>query len=454
MYTEKVEDGIRILRNNGIEPRLWETPHYAGSPLAYRTFSHYFSYAIENRDPVEWMPYPAGPDRYGQMLIPENIGYINPAKGKTVGDQLRRANTLRIVRDSWAVGFYHPASIPLSQLKSLVRGLQRQGYTFADLRSLPMKIHYGYRPNLLSRFNTWRLVDLRLALDDVNYRLESQYAWWPTVRGVPWLSVLLVGSTMLFFVRLRKQWRPATEAPRSVVASAGTLKSDSSSRLATRRVLGLLASLVLVGGLSLFGLEYTSSGGEPDRDSLRGWSSLNWTVAYDGYGKVKVKNGSASLKPLAPQRPVESHAALATSGGTDWHDYTFRVRMNLKQQLRQNSKPRSWEAGWIFFRYQGEDRSYYLVHKVNGLELGKLVPPEGEGQIFLVTKPQPSAVPGRWYDYRIECRGANIKVYVNDKLQINYTDPDPISPGGVGLYTEDAHVLYRQPTVTKIPSGG
>ena len=74
MYARKVEDGIRIMRDMGIEPHLWETPHYAASPLAYRVFSHYFSHAIENRRTDPWLPYPTGPDEYGQTLIPETIG--------------------------------------------------------------------------------------------------------------------------------------------------------------------------------------------------------------------------------------------------------------------------------------------------------------------------------------------------------------------------------------------
>jgi hypothetical protein len=123
--------------------------------------------------------------------------------------------------------------------------------------------------------------------------------------------------------------------------------------------------------------------------------------------------------------------------------------MNLKQQLRENSPPNQWEAGWLLFRYVGEARSYYLIHKPNGLELGKLVPPKGEGQVFLATKSNPRAVPGKWHDYRIEVRGANIRVFVNDKLEIDYTDPNPILRGGVGLYTEDAEVRFRQPTVTR-----
>jgi hypothetical protein len=157
MYARKIEDGIRIMRNNGIEPRLWETPHYAASPLAYRVFSDYFSHAIENRNPVPWLPYPAGPDQYGQMVIPETIGFIEPEESnKSVDLQLQRADTLRIVRDGWAVGFFHPASIELSNLERLVEGLQRQGYTFADVRALQTEVRYDYQPNARARLNTWR----------------------------------------------------------------------------------------------------------------------------------------------------------------------------------------------------------------------------------------------------------------------------------------------------------
>ncbi len=459
MYAQKVEDGIRILRNQGIEPRLWETPHYAASPLAYRVFSHYFSHTIENRNPVPWLPYPAGPDQYGQMVIPENIGYIHPAEDgdQSVELQLQRADTLRIVRDSWAVGFYHPASVELSKLKKLVNGLQQQGYTFADIRALPTEVRYDYRPGALARFNTWRMVDLELSLDDLDYRLETQYDWWPIVRVVPWLSILLVSSIIIFMIRLRKQWRPDTATARSIVGSFGTLGSGRALHLTRWGTMMLIGVMVLFSGILLFGGSRILTGEEwPEEwsgsDRLRGWSSLDWTVAYDGYGGVGVEDGSASLRPATSERPLESHAALALAGSPNWRNYTFETRMNLQQQLRQNSSPNEWEAGWLLFRYLGEARSYYLIHKTNGIELGKLVPPEGEGQIFLVTKPRPRAVPGRWYDYRIEVRGANIKVYIDDKLQIDYTDPDPILRGGVGLYTEDAHVHYRQPSVTKIPS--
>ncbi len=234
-------------------------------------------------------------------------------------------------------------------------------------------------------------------------------------------------------------------------------QQDAAPWYARHTMLQLVVTTV-IGGLALSSVVWVFArenstfdifGGDP----LRGWSSLDWTVKYDGYGEVGVENGSASLKPRAVQEPSETSAALTIAGSSDWHDYSFRVQMKLQQQLRQNSPPNEWEAGWLFFRYQGEDRSYYLAHKTNGLELGKLVPPEGTGQAFLATIPSPPAEPGRWHDYRIDVQGPKIQIYVDEQLQITYTDPEPILSGGVGLYTEDAHVYFRDPEVTELSSG-
>jgi hypothetical protein len=455
LYASKIEDGIRILRNNGIEPRMWETTHYAGSPLAYRVFSHYFSHAIENRNEESWLPYPSGPDEYGQVLIPENLGHIDPEASRrreSVEAQLERARLLGIVRDSWAVGFYHPAVVPAEELGPLVSGLQRQGYTFADLRALPTEVRSDYRPDRLAKFITWWKVDLSVGVAQIDARLTSQLGWWPTVRDFPWLSALVAGAVLVFVVRLPAQWRQQVRgSPVSLVEQPGR---GFSKRRVIRSTLGLAAVAIVAGGLWVAVDSLVFNQGElpydPGKDRLRGWSSLDWTVVYDGYGEVGVEGRSASLEPAAPQKPVETHAALALAGDPKWRDYDFTIRMNLEKQLRQNSPPNDWEAGWLMFRYQGEGRSYYLAHKPNGLELGKLVPPAGTGQVFLATAPEVPADPGRWHDYRIELRGANIKVYVDDELQIDYTDPDPILSGRVGLYTEDAKVLYRRPEVSEM----
>ncbi len=224
VYAHKVEDGIRMLRNLGIEPRLWETPHYAASPLAYRVFSSYFSHAIENRDPVSWLPYPAGPDVYGQILIPETLGYIDVAHGLTVEAQLRRARLMRIVRDGYAVGFYHPEGASLPELKALVTGLRELGYSFADLRSLPTQVHFPYRASPWIRLRSWLTVDPGVWIHQLDSWLEGQLDSWPKVwsaaRGVPWWVTASVILVLILLVRLPNQWRLDGTSERSLVEPA------------------------------------------------------------------------------------------------------------------------------------------------------------------------------------------------------------------------------------------
>lgn len=438
-YAFKVQDGIRLLRDLGLEPRIWETPHYAGSSLAYDVFGRYFSHAFEDREPASWLPYPAGPDEHGQTILPETLGYINPADGQTVAQQLERARLLRIVRDGWAAGFYHPASVPLPELKALVSGLRREGYTFADLRALRTEVRSEYQPSLRMRLATWLSIDLGLNQE----QLERRLTWWPLVRGLPWGTILLLTAIGVFLVRLREQWRPAAVEARSLVEPA-LANRRRAFRLRPALGLALAAVLVLSSGAWAFGRGGPGSAGSR---AIKGWSSLAWTVEYDGYGTVEVEGDALSLSPLPARRPDETRAALVLGGDPGWRDYSFGFRMSTQQQLREGSPPNPWEAGWVFFRYQGEDRSYYLSHKPNGLELGKLVPPAGTGQIFLATAPSPAAELGRWYDYRIDVRGPTISVYVDGQLALSYTDPDPILSGRVGLYTEDAHVHFGAPGV-------
>jgi hypothetical protein len=214
-YSFKVEDGIRSLRDEGLEPLLWETPHYAASPLAYQVFGDYFSHAIENRDPATWLPYVAGPDPAGQTLIPENLGYINESEGWTVDDQLARADALRIVRDATAVGFYHPASIPVPDLERLVDGLSGQGYRFADVRSLPLRVDFAYRPDAIAVAAAWARTEPGLTVLELEHALLKALPAIADV-GSPVTFSALGGLAIGFFlIRLRAQWRPNERAHRT-----------------------------------------------------------------------------------------------------------------------------------------------------------------------------------------------------------------------------------------------
>ncbi len=448
-YTQSVEIGLHILRDLGLEPRLWETPKYTASPLAYEVFAKYFSYSLENQAGGVWSPYLLGPDQYGMSRIPVVTGSIKPSRGETVAVQLQRAAALKIVRDSWMVAYYNPASTPLAELQTLINGLQQQGYIISDLRALSLQTHATYQPNALANFRGVVGIGLPLRLAALNSWLVHHIPSWTLLRQIPWQPVVFVFLTGLFLIRLREQWQP----PRVIATSSVEQPLHAGTKKATRRITIAGTVILVLGVTTVSTILYTRNSSASPTDSadrLHGWSDLNWTVKYDGYGQVGYSGDIATLSPQVVTDNAKTSAALALAGDPEWQNYSFSVRMQLVRQLRQNAPPNVWETGWLFFRYQADDRSYYLAHKTNGLELGKLVPAANGSQVFLATTATPVVEIGYWHDYRIEIVNATIRVYVDGVLQIEYTDPDPIPSGRVGLYTEDAQVMFQNPSVTPI----
>jgi hypothetical protein len=289
-YALKLEDGIRTLRDQGLEPMLWETPHYAASPLGYSVFGSYFSHAIENRDPVTWLPFAAGPDPSGQTLIPENIGYINRSEGRTVEAQLDRARLLLIVRDALAVGFYHPASIPVADLEQLVDGLAAMGYRFADVRSFPLSVDFAYEPPIAQRMATAVRDEPSLTMLEVQHvggRALPTLGDWAVS---PWLwSFVGIG---FFLVRLRAQWRPGNASQPSRIESRRSLAwIRAGARLSFVGVVSFaavgLARVTILAPVAVAPVERVSS--QPEHQSeataqvTAGWEISTYFTAVEEY---------------------------------------------------------------------------------------------------------------------------------------------------------------------------
>jgi len=64
--------------------------------------------------------------------------------------------------------------------------------------------------------------------------------------------------------------------------------------------------------------------------------------------------------------------------------------------------------------------------------------------------------PDDWNDYRIRCEGRRIRLYLNGKQTVNYTEPDPAIPqtGLIGLQIHGggkAEASYRNIELTELP---
>jgi hypothetical protein len=163
------------------------------------------------------------------------------------------------------------------------------------------------------------------------------------------------------------------------------------------------------------------------------------------WGKVSVVNGAVTLSSQAPKAPAETHSALVTSAAT-WGDQTLSFTATTLDQLRVNSDPNVWETDWVMFHFRDLENYYWFMLKTNGWELGKKQ--GSDTQIFLATGDSPRIALRRKHQVQIDVRGPRIVVTVNGSRVVDFTDPNPIRSGSIGLYEEDARVRFEDVSST------
>ena len=142
----RVLTGQRQIKNAGLTPVGWLTPHYLATPVAYQQFARIYPFALDRgiffandstgkTQAVELNSPFVYRDIYGLKRIPETIGYIDPfgwyelQPPSLPPDLIERARALKVVRDSWAGCYFHWYINP-NYLRELVNGLKAQGFTF------------------------------------------------------------------------------------------------------------------------------------------------------------------------------------------------------------------------------------------------------------------------------------------------------------------------------------
>jgi len=141
---EKLEKGLKECWSVGIYPLMWETPHYAGSQELYRTVKDYFSIAMERRQAIDqagsdqYLPYLVPCDRFGQTMVPENLGYV-PLDRQDPDVILEPARHTKVVRDGVASFFFHPF-VKIDVLKTVVKNMKKEGFEFTSIGDLPIRV--------------------------------------------------------------------------------------------------------------------------------------------------------------------------------------------------------------------------------------------------------------------------------------------------------------------------
>jgi uncharacterized protein YdaL len=139
-------------------PTTFEFPHYAASAADYSAANSLFGKRYDRglyfpgvltggkldytRQFGQFFPYSVR-DVYGSVVIPENIGNVEPEPfnnhpARLPADLLASSERNLVVRDGVASFFYHPY-LGTDYLKQLVTGIKAQGYTFVTADSTVAK---------------------------------------------------------------------------------------------------------------------------------------------------------------------------------------------------------------------------------------------------------------------------------------------------------------------------
>lgn len=223
----------------------------------------------------------------------------------------------------------------------------------------------------------------------------------------------------------------------------------SSNPLETKNVVVTPLSTSSCGSTSFsdsFPKRYTLSEGSTSPDG-------KWVNIFNGYGssgseKTQGTNNAFFLKPKAVTSPSQTEATLVRSSGS-YCDFTVDFDMKTTKQLRQNSPPNTWEAGWFIFRYTDPWHFYWFLIRTDGSELGKkdcdTCTSTWEGQQFLKTPDNLVLKLNTWYHCKISVVGNHIKIWINGNLLIDYVDStmsSQLSHGNIAMYSEDAYVHF------------
>lgn len=150
--TSRISAAALAFKQAGLSvPSTFEFPHYAGSAVDYQAVNAamgkrydrglYFPGVLTGakfdyaRQFGQFFPYTVR-DVYGSVIIPENIGNVEPEAfnnhpARLPADLVASAGRNLVVRDGVASFFYHPY-LGTGYLKDLVTGIKAQGYTFVS----------------------------------------------------------------------------------------------------------------------------------------------------------------------------------------------------------------------------------------------------------------------------------------------------------------------------------
>lgn len=168
-------------------------------------------------------------------------------------------------------------------------------------------------------------------------------------------------------------------------------------------------------------------------DDFEIWSLKNWRVSKEmsPYWEIKQVAQNSIL--------CGKGATFISTGGADWQDFSFKVKVNRINGSFQITF-RSGDAGRYFIGFD---------EKRNLLYLDKEYP---RNKFTSLSNANVNINRNQWYAVNIVAKGNNIKVFLDNSAQINYTDKEAILNGSVQLISldKDSEIYFDDVKVEKL----
>ncbi|MGK5510907.1 DUF2334 domain-containing protein [Brevibacillus formosus] len=128
LYIQKrIETGIKELTELGLAPVAFEAPHYTMSQKGYEVMARYFPYVLgqlqfNDRDWIHMgaPPFVSKPAfLHGMTILPETVGYYDPASSTPMQDIKDKYREVSFVRDGMVSMFFHPY-LGIKPLKEMI----------------------------------------------------------------------------------------------------------------------------------------------------------------------------------------------------------------------------------------------------------------------------------------------------------------------------------------------
>lgn len=202
-----------------------------------------------------------------------------------------------------------------------------------------------------------------------------------------------------------------------------------------RAVTATATALLILGGVTACGAG--AKAGLADGD-VHG----RWHIVYAGHGEVSGNDQVMTLAPKAATSRDTTHGALVVDPDMP-ADLTVRATMTTTEQLREGGHPNPWEVGWLLWRYTDDEHFYAVALKPNGWELSKQDPAYPGNQRFLATGRTPTFPFDQPHTVEVTHVGNVITLHADGHALTRFVDTErPYPAGGLGLYTEDARVVF------------